>query len=165
MHHRNIDEAEDAHDRGEAGGLAAGLGEAAHHQVAGVDDPEHQRRGKPRVPGPERAPDRLRPDHPHDQSHSREDEPDQGCRAGEPVRGGVLLPQVDDAPDEHHREAAVGRDGRADVQVKDPLHGALQGVGRRKQEDEASRDEHQRYRRGRTLFVPSHRARTVRPAR
>src|SRR5207245_4966080 len=118
MNDWHVDEAEDADHRRKPRRLAARLSEAADHQVAGVDDPEHQRRGEARVPRPERAADRLRPDHPPDESRGGEDESYQGACTRKPVAGRVLLPEIDDAPDQDDREALVRGDRRAHVEIE-----------------------------------------------
>src|SRR5439155_18819884 len=77
----------------------------------------------------------------------------------------ALAPQVRDAADDHDREAHERGDGGADVRVEDPLHRALQRVGRREQEDERGRHEHQREGRRRRRHVPIHSSSTKRAAR
>ena len=110
---RHVECAEDSQHGGQRLHLGPG-GEAAQEQVADVDEPQNQRGGEARVPGPPHTPRAPAPKRPRDEHYGAEDDADLSagqCPSVEHLRAlGVVVPrgQIPDGTDEADGEKQEG---------------------------------------------------------
>src|SRR5215470_1368375 len=125
----DINEADDAKDSGGSGAGRGATHVIAQHEVADVDKPEDERRGKFGVPGPPCAPGSAAPDGAGYESQGGEEGPKFSGRACCVVPTFVFFPEIDDADDGEYARGEHGYPGDGDVEVEDALWLALNGVG------------------------------------
>ena len=121
VHDRHIDESKDPQRRGQHLRLASG-GEPPQHQVADINEPQHQRCSQPRIPCPPDAPHRTRPDWPGDENDGAEHNTNFCTCCGQCVSVQIALPQVHNGRQEVDEEAHARNPRRGHVIVKDALH-------------------------------------------
>ena len=157
----HVEESEDAEERAEQGAAIGLFDEGAKEEIGDVEEPEDERGGEARVPGPPDTPDGMSPDGSGDEHDGGEDEADFGGRDGEPIVFRGALPDVKKIGDEADEEGVHARPGAADVEIEDALdeaHGAFFGsdvegrVGR--SDDQKNRDGAEEYAFEHGGFIP-----------
>src|SRR5690554_1379860 len=146
VHQRHVGEGHDAEHRGQAPAAVAAFGRGANEQVRDVHKQQNDRRRQARLPRPPNVPHRPRPKRAGDQRQNRKHDAYFRGRYRDGVEALAAAHQVGDAEHEYDKERQVRVPRRADVEIKDALHGAQRPFLRRPDEPHVQSENDRRQR-------------------